>query len=68
MVTGENQPLLVQPSIAPSSNDLRMIKHYSPSCPHCKTAAPIYQTLYEYYYVSIHSCCSDHMRSETDSR
>ncbi|CAG7960734.1 unnamed protein product [Penicillium olsonii] len=29
-----------------------MVKHYSPSCPHCKTAAPIYQTLYEYYYTS----------------
>ncbi|KAJ6124126.1 hypothetical protein N7471_011443 [Penicillium samsonianum] len=29
-----------------------MIKHYSPSCPHCRTAAPMYQTLYEYYYTS----------------
>ncbi|KAJ5882068.1 uncharacterized protein N7529_000740 [Penicillium soppii] len=29
-----------------------MVKHYSPQCPHCKTAAPIYQTLYEYYYTS----------------
>ncbi|CAG8183446.1 unnamed protein product [Penicillium nalgiovense] len=29
-----------------------MIKHYSPTCPHCRTAAPLYQTLYEYYYTS----------------
>ncbi|KAJ5963811.1 uncharacterized protein N7479_003687 [Penicillium vulpinum] len=29
-----------------------MVKHYSPSCPHCRTAAPMYQTLYEYYYTS----------------
>ncbi|KAJ5787544.1 hypothetical protein N7457_002534 [Penicillium paradoxum] len=29
-----------------------MIKHYSPGCPHCRTAAPMYQTLYEYYYTS----------------
>ncbi|CAG7956443.1 unnamed protein product [Penicillium nalgiovense] len=29
-----------------------MIKHYSPTCPHCRTAAPMYQTLYEYYYTS----------------
>ncbi|KAI3100973.1 hypothetical protein CBS147333_8278 [Penicillium roqueforti] len=29
-----------------------MIKHYSPSCPHCRIAAPLYQTLYEYYYTS----------------
>lgn len=35
-------------------NNPRMVKHYSPSCPHCKMAAPIYQTLYEYYYVSKH--------------
>ncbi|KAJ6099933.1 hypothetical protein N7467_001468 [Penicillium canescens] len=35
-----------------TKDGLWMIKHYSPSCPHCRTAAPIYQTLYEYYYTS----------------
>ncbi|KAJ6103611.1 hypothetical protein N7486_003833 [Penicillium sp. IBT 16267x] len=29
-----------------------MVKHYSPSCAHCKKAAPYYQTTYEYYYTS----------------
>jgi protein disulfide-isomerase len=29
-----------------------MIKHYSPYCPHCQDFAPIYQTLYEFYYTS----------------
>ncbi|KAJ5907542.1 hypothetical protein N7495_000224 [Penicillium taxi] len=29
-----------------------MVKHYSPTCGHCRKAAPIYQTLYEYYYTS----------------
>lgn len=45
----------MQESMNPrDSNYSRMIKHYSPSCPHCRTAAPMYQTLYEYYYVSIY--------------
>ncbi|CAI7667830.1 unnamed protein product [Penicillium pancosmium] len=29
-----------------------LIKHYSPSCGHCRKAAPPYQTIYEYYYTS----------------
>ncbi|KAJ5176065.1 uncharacterized protein N7482_001942 [Penicillium canariense] len=28
------------------------VKHYSPSCAHCRKAAPLYQTTYEYYYTS----------------
>lgn len=27
------------------------VKHYSPYCHHCKAVAPVWQTLYEYYYV-----------------
>jgi protein disulfide-isomerase len=30
----------------------RFVKHYSPYCHHCHAAAPIWQTLYEYYYTS----------------
>lgn len=29
------------------------VKHHSPYCPHCHTVAPIWQTLYEFYYVCI---------------
>ncbi|KAJ5738804.1 hypothetical protein N7493_001959 [Penicillium malachiteum] len=29
-----------------------LVKHYSPSCAHCRKAAPYYQTTYEYYYTS----------------
>ncbi|KAF6840908.1 disulfide isomerase [Colletotrichum plurivorum] len=29
-----------------------LIKHYSPYCPHCIDYAPIFQTLYEFYYTS----------------
>jgi hypothetical protein len=54
MVSGEDAQLIW---ICHYSNCYRMIKHYSPACPHCRTAAPIYQTLYEYYYVSIHPYC-----------
>lgn len=36
-----------------TSDGLRLIKHYSPSCWHCKAAAPYYQTTYEFYYVSL---------------
>ncbi|KAJ5666925.1 hypothetical protein N7462_011334 [Penicillium macrosclerotiorum] len=28
------------------------VKHYSPSCTHCRKAAPAYQTTFEYYYTS----------------
>ncbi|OQE32099.1 hypothetical protein PENSTE_c001G05914 [Penicillium steckii] len=28
------------------------VKHYSPACAHCRKAAPLYQTIYEYYYTS----------------
>lgn len=28
------------------------IKHYSPWCPHCRAMAPVWQTLYEFYYTS----------------
>ncbi|POS80667.1 thioredoxin [Diaporthe helianthi] len=27
-----------------------LVKHYSPYCPHCQDYAPIYRTLYEFYY------------------
>lgn len=27
------------------------VKHYSPYCHHCKAIAPVWQTLYEFYYV-----------------
>src|SRR5437763_114553 len=30
----------------------RFVKHYSPYCPHCRTIAPLWQTLYEFYYTS----------------
>ncbi|KAJ9270279.1 hypothetical protein DTO271D3_2777 [Paecilomyces variotii] len=29
-----------------------LVKHYSPSCPHCQQIAPTWQTLYEFYYTS----------------
>ncbi|KAI9812842.1 MAG: hypothetical protein M1832_006463 [Thelocarpon impressellum] len=29
-----------------------LVKHYSPWCPHCISIAPLWQTLYEYYYTS----------------
>ncbi|KAK3997403.1 thioredoxin-like protein [Cladorrhinum sp. PSN332] len=29
-----------------------MVKHYSPYCIHCADFAPVFQTLYEYYYTS----------------
>ncbi|KAF7177392.1 hypothetical protein CNMCM7691_005597 [Aspergillus felis] len=35
-----------------SKNGYWFVKHYSPSCPHCKAIAPTWQTLYEYYYTS----------------
>ncbi|KAJ5542344.1 hypothetical protein N7535_004764 [Penicillium sp. DV-2018c] len=35
-----------------TKNGYWMVKHYSPSCHHCRAAAPLYQTLYEYYYTS----------------
>lgn len=28
------------------------VKHYSPQCPHCIKIAPVWQKLYEFYYVS----------------
>ncbi|MCJ1312930.1 hypothetical protein MMC25_006606 [Agyrium rufum] len=28
------------------------VKHYSPYCHHCHAVAPVWQTLYEYYYTS----------------
>lgn len=28
------------------------VKHYSPYCHHCKAVAPVWQTLYEFYYTS----------------
>ncbi|KAK1988961.1 thioredoxin [Colletotrichum cereale] len=30
----------------------KLVKHYSPYCPHCIDYAPIFQTLYEFYYTS----------------
>lgn len=35
----------------------RFVKHYSPACAHCRKAAPLYQTIYEYYYVSDNTSC-----------
>jgi len=29
-----------------------LIEYYSPYCPHCKKFAPLWQTLYEFYYTS----------------
>ncbi|KAJ3955909.1 hypothetical protein N0V92_007559 [Colletotrichum tropicale] len=34
------------------SSQFMLIKHYSPYCPHCIDYAPIFQTLYEFYYTS----------------
>jgi protein disulfide-isomerase len=28
------------------------VKHYSPYCHHCQAILPVWQTLYEFYYVS----------------
>lgn len=36
-----------------SSRQSRLVKHYSPSCPHCQQIAPTWQTLYEFYYVGV---------------
>jgi thiol-disulfide isomerase/thioredoxin len=33
------------------------VKHYSPYCQHCIAVAPTWQTLYEFYYVSILDVC-----------
>jgi protein disulfide-isomerase len=33
-------------------NGYTVVKFYSPSCPHCVSVAPIWQTLYEYYWTS----------------
>lgn len=33
---------------------VRFIKHYSPYCQHCIDIAPTWQTLYEFYYVSLY--------------
>jgi protein disulfide-isomerase len=30
----------------------RFVEHFSPTCPHCKDFAPVWQTLYEFYYTS----------------
>lgn len=38
------------------SDGIRLIKHYSPACYHCKLVAPYYQTIYEFYYVSLSGC------------
>lgn len=42
------------------------VKHYSPYCWHCKAVAPIWQTLYEFYYVSESSQSSYSMLILTD--
>ncbi|GJC96900.1 Thioredoxin [Colletotrichum higginsianum IMI 349063] len=34
------------------AHQFMLVKHYSPYCPHCIDYAPIYQTLYEFYYTS----------------
>ncbi|GKT45621.1 uncharacterized protein ColSpa_05802 [Colletotrichum spaethianum] len=34
------------------AHQFMLIKHYSPYCPHCIDYAPIFQTLYEFYYTS----------------
>ncbi|TVY60696.1 Uncharacterized protein LSUE1_G006792 [Lachnellula suecica] len=33
-------------------NGYWFVKHHSPYCPHCLHIAPVWQTLYEYYYTS----------------
>jgi len=35
-----------------TKNGYWFVKHYSPYCHHCKAIAPIWQTLYEFYYTS----------------
>ncbi|TQN72124.1 hypothetical protein CSHISOI_03379 [Colletotrichum shisoi] len=34
------------------AHQFMLVKHFSPYCPHCIDYAPIYQTLYEFYYTS----------------
>ncbi|KAI6244577.1 hypothetical protein HI914_07511 [Erysiphe necator] len=43
------------------------IKHYSPWCPHCRAMAPVWQTLYEFYYTSNPTESSSSISMESSS-
>lgn len=56
MVTGQDHLLISTRLVGDGSVRLtvnRFIKQYSPTCHYCQKIAPAWQTLYEFYYVSI---------------